>query len=384
VEYDDSPAELELRAHVRQLLRDHLRPDFPTIFYDLDWPLEAMESFVQVLADEGLLTLSWPEEYGGRAASLWSQVAFSEEMWGHNEPRGPHYMGVNWIGPAIMAFGTEKQKRRHLPALAAAQEVWCQGFSEPGAGSDLASLQLKAERTESGFRLNGQKVWNSYALLADWCILAARTSSEGRKQNGITTFLIPMDRPGIEVRAIPTTLGPHHLHEMFFTDVVATEDDVLGQVDHGWEVMSAGLQYERVGVARYARSHNILSELHAHLDQQDDVEPQVYERLATAFVHAQVARLLNYRVVHDRRDGGLPSAVGGPVARIASTTLDQEVADLAMDALGPDGLLDLEEDGAPLQGHTEHHWRYAQSSTVAAGTLEIQKMLIARSALGAG
>jgi alkylation response protein AidB-like acyl-CoA dehydrogenase len=381
VDYTYSGEEKALRKRLRELLARHLRPDFPTIFYDLQWPLDEMERFVRILADEGLLTMAWPEEYGGRAASLWSQVVLSEEMWGHNEPRGPHYMGVNWIGPAIMQFGTDEQKRKHLPALARAEETWCQGFSEPGAGSDLASLRFRATATDDGFVLEGQKVWTSYALLADWCILAARTATGEKKNYGITTFLVPMKQPGITVRPIPTMVGPHHLHELFFDGVHVSHEDILGDLHEGWRVMSSGLQYERVGVARYSRSDHLLAELRAHLADDPDLGG-IGPRLAASVVHAKVARLLNHRVVHDRMAGGPPSAIGGPAARIASTTLDQEVADLAMDVLGADGLLDLEEEGAPLHGHTEHHWRYAQSSTVAAGTLEVQKMLMARSALG--
>ena len=381
MDYAFEAEQVELRARLRALIDEYLRPDFPTIFYDLRWPLDEMEKFVRVLADQKLLTMAWPTEYGGQDASLWSQVVLSEEMWGHNEPRGPHYMGVNWIGPAIMQFGTDEQKNKHLPALAVAAETWCQGFSEPGAGSDLASLQFRATKTEGGYLLNGQKVWTSYALLADWCILATRTSTEARKSDGITTFMVPMNDPGIVVRPIPTMVGPHHLHEIFFTDVFVHDDAMLGPVGEGWKVITAGLQYERVGVARFARSDHILAELRSHLG--DSVpENGLAERLAASTVHTKVARLLNHRVVDDRVKGLPASPVSGPIARIAATTLDQEVADLAMELLGPEGLMDLEEEGAPLMGQTEHHWRYAQSSTVAAGALEIQKMLIARASLG--
>jgi alkylation response protein AidB-like acyl-CoA dehydrogenase len=383
VDYQFEAAEQAFREDLRDLIATHLRPDFPTIFSELDWPLEEMRGFVSILAERGLLTQAWPEEYGGRNASVWSQTVLSEEMWGHNEPRGPYYMGVNWIGPVLMQYGTEEQKRRHLPAIARAGEVWCQGFSEPDAGSDLASLQLSAARTGDGsFLLNGQKVWTSYALLADWCVLAARTSSEGRKQHGITIFLIPMDRPGIVVRPIPSMLGPHHLHEVFFTDVAATPEDVLGEVDGGWEVMTSGLKNERVGLARYARSDLILSELREHWrEHPDDKNATLAERVAVSTVHCLVARLLNYRVVAGRL-ADVEDPLANPVARLASTTLDQEVADLAMTVLGPSALLESGESEAPLYGNTEHHWRYANASTVAAGSLEIQKMLIARTALG--
>jgi alkylation response protein AidB-like acyl-CoA dehydrogenase len=382
VNYDFDSAAQELRAQLRGLIADHLRPDFPTIFSDLDWPVPHMQQFVRILADRGLLTQSWPEEYGGRNAPPWAQVVLSEEMWGHNEPRGPHYMGVNWIGPAVMHYGTEEQKRQHLPAIARADVVWCQGFSEPGAGSDLAALQLRADRQADGtFRLTGQKVWTSYSLLADWCVLATRTSNTGAKQQGITTFLIPMDRAGIEVRPLDTMLGPHHLHEVFFTDVIATEEDVLGEVDNGWEVITSGLKYERVGVARYARSDMIINDVAQYWREHPERRtPAQAERLARTTVHATVARLMSYRVVADRI-AQQEHPLTNPIARIWSTTLDQEVADVAMDSIGVTAVLETGEDEAPVFGHMEHHWRYAQASTLAAGSLEVQKMLIARTAL---
>ena len=209
-----------------------------------------------------MLTFAWPEEYGGAGASIWEQTALREEFWAHHEPRGAQYMGVNWVGPAIMHFGTAEQQRRHLPAIAAGDEVWCQGFSEPDAGSDLASMKLSAVRQPDGtFLANGQKIWTSYAGFANWCFLAARTSAGLRKQQGITVFLVPMDRAGISVRPIDSMMGPNHLNEVFFDDVVLEPDEMLGEVDKGWAVIELVLKHERVGIARYARSDKILGEL---------------------------------------------------------------------------------------------------------------------------
>jgi alkylation response protein AidB-like acyl-CoA dehydrogenase len=371
----------ELRVHLRELMAEHLPESFPGIFVDDMAMYEATADFCRVLAREGLLTLSWPAEYGGQDATPWRQLVFREEMWGHNEPTGPQYMGVNWIGPAIMRFGTEAQKAEFLPRIAAGEIVWCQGFSEPNAGSDLASLQLRATAHDRGWRLNGQKIWTSYADLADYCILATRTTAEGPKQQGITVFLLPMDRPGIEVRPIESMLGPHHFNEVFFTDVEVAPDEVLGQVDEGWEVMSAGLSFERTGNPRYARTAHILSEVSEQLAARSGEAPAgLKSRFAAALVHARVAQLLNYRVVTSYGDARLPRREAS-LARIASTTLDQEAADLLMDAEAPLGLLGHDPDHRVGSGDADHHWRYAQASTVAAGTLEVQKMLIARAEL---
>jgi alkylation response protein AidB-like acyl-CoA dehydrogenase len=381
MDYDFSAEDQALRTRIRALIDEHMPDDFPGIFVDDPAMYEATARFCRVLAAEGLLTLSWPEEHGGPASSAWSQLVFREEMWSHNEPTGPQYMGVNWIGPAVMMFGTDEQKRFFLPRIARGEIVFCQGFSEPDAGSDLASLQLRATPTESGFVLNGQKIWTSYAGFADYCILATRTDSEGPKQQGLTVFLVPMDRPGIEVRPIDSITGPHHFHEVFFTDVEAQHSEVLGDIDDGWKVMTAGLSFERTGNPRYARSAHILSDLWDEFDGRwDEVPGSLQARYTSALIHTRVAQLLNYRVVAVYEDGGLPR-LEASLARIASTTLDQEVADVAMDMEAPWALFGHDDEIGVGSGDTEHHWRYAQASTVAAGTLEIQKMLIARQTL---
>lgn len=373
--------DVALRSHLRELMEAHLPEGFPGIFVDDPAMYEATATFCRVLAEQGLLTLSWPREYGGQEATAWRQLVFREEMWSHNEPTGPQYMGVNWIGPAIMRFGTDDQRSTFLPRIAAGDIVWCQGFSEPNAGSDLASLQLRATSTGEGWTLDGQKIWTSYADLADYCILATRTSSDGPKQHGITVFLVPMDRAGIDVRPIDSMLGPHHFNEVFFTDVPVAPGEVLGEVDRGWDVMTAGLSFERTGNPRYARSANVLSEVSEHLAERwDGVPASLKARFATALVHTRAAQLLNYRVVASYGEGRLPRHEAA-LARIASTTLDQEVADLVMDAEAPGSLLGHDPDHRVGSGDAEHHWRYAQASTVAAGTLEVQKMLIARADL---
>jgi alkylation response protein AidB-like acyl-CoA dehydrogenase len=296
-------------------------------------------------------------------------------MWAHDEPRGAQYMGLSWVGPAIMAFGTAAQKELHLPLIGRGEVTWCQGFSEPDAGSDLAALKLEAKAAAEGeWILNGQKIWTSYADLAQWCFLAARTSRGGRRQDGITVFLIPTDRAGLSVRPIDSMLGRHHLNEVFFDDVVATADDVLGEVDHGWEVISTVLSHERVGIPRYARSDRILQQLWEVLEDRP-ADSELRQRHARDLARCRVARLLNYRAVSLNAAGEVPLTESAE-SRIASTLLDQEVADLAAEAIGPDS---LDSDPAlTLEGRAEDHWRYARASTIAAGTTDIQRLIIGR------
>ena len=374
--FEDTPEVLALRERLREIIRRELPESFLDNFVSsAEWQEQA-NAFCRRLAQERLLTFAWPEEYGGSGASVWEQTALREEFWAHHEPRGAQYMGVNWVGPAIMHFGSEAQKARHIPAIAAGDAVWCQGFSEPEAGSDLASLKLSASRQPDGtFLANGQKIWTSYATFADWCFLTTRTSTGSRKQQGITVFLVPMDRPGITVREIDSIMGKNHFNEVFFDDVVLHEDEILGELDRGWEVIELVLRYERVGIARYARSDRLLSDLAPIVGAATGAgSEQLRAAHAHALVRSRVARLLSYRVVASTEDGGEPSQPS--VARIVATLLDQEVAELAMDAIGSDAV-DAGE-GAALHGRVEDLWRYARSSTIASGTTEIQRLLAAR------
>ncbi|HEX3803133.1 MAG TPA: acyl-CoA dehydrogenase family protein [Solirubrobacteraceae bacterium] len=374
--FQDTQGVTGLRERIRSMIQSELTPEFLRGFVSsAEWQREAT-AFCKRLARERLLTFAWSQEYGGAGATKWEQTALREEFWAHHEPRGAQYMGVNWVGPVIMHFGTDAQKHKHLPEIAAGEEVWCQGFSEPEVGSDLASLQLSATRQADGsFRANGQKIWTSYATMANWCFLATRTRHESRKHQGITIFLVPMDREGITVRPIDSIIGPNHLNEVFFDGVVLHEDEILGELDKGWDVIDVVLKHERVGIARYARSDKILADLWPVVQAASGPgAAELRAAHARELVQARVARLLSYRTLVTTENGDMPTQPS--VARIASTLLDQRVADLAMETAGADAV-DASED-AVLDGSAEDAWRYARSSTIASGTTEIQRLLASR------
>ena len=373
----------DLRRDLRDLVKAHVPEDFLGAFTDDPADLEVAQKFCQLLAERGLLCMSWPEEFGGRGSSVWEQTVVREEMWAHHEPRGAQYMGVNWVGPTLMRHGTAEQQRKHLPPIARGEVIWCQGFSEPEAGSDLASLRTAATRDGDGWRINGQKIWTSYATMAQWCFLLARTTkwdkNTGKKQAGLTIFLVPMDDPAITVRPIGTMLGPHHLNEVFIDDLRVTEADVLGKLDDGWSIVADVLSFERLGIARYARCERLLQMAPEQLgDRWAALPAELRGRWTRMLTHCRRARLLAYRLVSLQSEGRVtPTDVAA--YRIAVTKLDQDSAEVLMELVA-----EAPEEGTVLfRREVEDHWRYSQASTVSSGSIEMQRILLSRSLLAA-
>lgn len=378
MDYDLGESAEDLRATLRTLVQEHLPETFLGAFTHNPADLELTNRFCRILAAEGLLCAAWPREYGGRDGSVWEQAVVREEMWAAHEPRGPQYMGVNWIGPAVMRHGTEAQKAFFLPQIARGETIWCQGFSEPEAGSDLANLRTRAVPDGEGWVVHGQKVWTSYADIAEWIVLATSTEPDAPAAGRFTLFLVPMERPGIDVRPIKAMVGPHHLNEVFLDGLAVGPEDVLGEVGGGWSVMRDALAYERVGIARYARGQSLLDRLLAHLgDGWDELPGSVKARWVRALIDLRTAQLLAFAAV--AREDGVDSSEAA-MARIVTTTCDQVVAEVLFDAIGAEALDAGAE--AVVHGGIEDHWRYAQASTVASGTIEVQRMIVARRLLG--
>jgi alkylation response protein AidB-like acyl-CoA dehydrogenase len=369
----------DLRRELRDLVKVHVPEHYLGAFTDNPADLETAQQFCRTLADRNLLCLAWPEEFAGGGASVWEQTVVREEMWAHHEPRGAQYMGVNWVGPIIMRHGTEEQQRKHLPPIARGEVIWCQGFSEPEAGSDLASLRTTARRDGDGWLVSGQKIWTSYATMAQWCFLLARTSTGEKKQRGLTIFLVPMDDPAIQVRPIRCMMGPHHLNEVFFDALRVTEADVLGTVDQGWSIVQDVMSFERVGIARYARSERLLSAAPAVLgDRWDDLPAELRARWVRMLTHCRRARLLAYRVVEAQSSGRITPG-DAAAYRIAVTKLDQDSAEVLMDIAA-----EVSHDDPRAKwflGEVEDHWRYSQASTVSSGSIEMQRILLSRALL---
>jgi alkylation response protein AidB-like acyl-CoA dehydrogenase len=388
MDFDFSPEEEAFRAELRAFLDEELPAWWKTVFVDDARAMPFTRELCQKLAARGWLTLSWPREHGGADGSVWQQAVVREEMWAAGEPRGPQYMNLNYIGPLIMRFGTPEQQARFLPPMAAGTVIWCQGFSEPEAGSDLASLKTRAVRDGDRYVVNGQKIWNSYAdAPADHCLLLARTDPDVKKQQGISMFLVDMRTPGITVRPIPSMAGKSEFSEIFFDDAVIPVTDRLGEENQGWTLVGEGLAFERIGIARYARANRVLEHLVAYA--RDTVidgrpvadDPAVRARLATLAVRIEAAKLLNYGAISIQAAGDVP-AIEASIARIHNTQVEQLAGQIGLELLGPRGLLLDDDRYAVLDGEMQRQWLESIPVTVAAGSTEVQKNIIAQRGLG--
>ena len=376
-------AEAAFRAELRSFLADELPAWWRGMFVEDERAIPETRRICRKLAERGWLTMAWPAEFGGSGASVWMQTIVREEMWAHEEPRGPQYMNLNYIGPLIMRFGSPDQQQRFLPPMARGEVIWCQGFSEPDAGSDLASLATRAEHRGDHFVVNGRKLWTSYAdAPADWCLLLVRTDPDAPKHRGISVLLVDMTTPGITVRPIDTLAGPREFNEVFFDDVVVPRDCLLGEKNEGWELVVAGLTFERAGIARYARAGQMIELLVEWArDTGRAHEPDVRCKLADLRVRYEAARLLNYRTLSLQTAGEVPSTEAS-IARIHNGQLEQLVSQVGLELLGPLGQLDAGDRRAPLAGEVRRHWARNVPTTIAAGTLEIQKNVVAQRGLG--
>jgi alkylation response protein AidB-like acyl-CoA dehydrogenase len=377
LEFGWSEDDRAYRQKLLEFLAGELPDDWPEMSKDgpgSEAQARFSRDFAARLAERGWLTQHWPSEYGGADASPWRHAILSEEMWSRGEPRGPQYMNVNWIGPAIMKFGTDEQKRFHLERISRGDALWCQGFSEPEAGSDLAALRTLAIRDGDAYVVNGGKIWTSYANHAEFCFLLVRTDPNSKRHRGISVLLMPMDTPGVEIREIPAVVGERYFHEVFLTDARVPVSCRLGPEHEGWSVVTYALQYERVGSPRYARAALTLDQLAEHARERGRLEePGVQEKLGEVRALCEAARMLTYRVI-DQRVRNEPPTADSNVARVAGTMADRAVAELALELFGPESL----EYGT----FGDAQFRMAMTAGVAVGATEIQLNLIASRFLG--
>lgn len=339
---------------------------------------ETLRTWDAAVADAGWGAVSWPEEYGGRGATVLEQLAYAEETTRARAPVPLNVIGMNNIAPAIMQYGTEAQKRELLPRMVRADDIWCQGMSEPEAGSDLASLRTRAVLDGDRYVVNGQKIWTSLGHRADWCQLYVRTDPEAAKHKGISCLIVDMTLPGIEARPLVTLNGAADFAEVFFNDVRVPVDALLGPLNAGWQVATTTLSHERAGAARlYAQLEVQLRDLVADLARCDVDgrpvldDPHTLRRLGHLAVCIKYLEVLCQRSISATLHGG--DALGSAsLAKTVWAELGQELAALAFDVLGP------------LGGHrrwTEYRLT-SRSLTIAGGTTQINKGVTATRVLG--
>lgn len=374
-----SDTELGFRREVREFLGRELPERWYSLVPGEEPASDFTFQFCGKLARAGLLAPHWPSQYGGRDASGWQFIILGEELWRAGEPRGAQYMNVNWIGPAIMASGTEEQKDYHLRRITSGDVIWCQGFSEPEAGTDLASLTLRATR-EGGegddYVLDGIKIWTSYASWAHFCFVLARTDPGSTGSRGISIFLVPTDLPGFSVEPLDTMLDVHIVHRLTFDGVRVHRSMMLGAEHDGWSVIRDALANERIGGPRYARSEMVLDRV-----QQVCVENGTWKRgeAQAQFGRARAAiaasRALAYHVIDDR----VKDRPNGPIvnlARVAMVRAERAVAEVALDWLGDDALR--------LGSIGNSQLKTSMIAGLGGGSVEVQLNLIARSLFAGG
>ena len=347
---------------------------------------DAERRFEGKLAERGWLTMAWPKEYGGGEATHIRQLIFREQCAYHRAP-GSGGQGINMIGPCLMVHGNDEQKRRFLPPIANAEVHWCQGFSEPGSGSDLASLQTRAVRDGDDYVINGQKIWTSGAQYADWIHVLTRTDPDAPKHRGISYFLLDMKSPGITVRPIQQINGRSGFNETYFEDVRVPRANMLGEENRGWYAAATTLDFERSGVGRIAGGLRDYEELVQFCSETTRNGGRLIDhegvrtKLAELKIEFEVGRWLAYRVAWMQGRGLIPNYEAS-MSKLYGSEISQRLGNTGIQVMGLAGELAEGSAYAPMQGRMEDLYLSSVSATIAAGTSEIQRNIIATRGLG--
>lgn len=384
-----SPEDEAFREEIRTWLEDNLaRSEFSMLrgrggpgdehsFY------EERRAWERHMAEHRWTCVGWPEKYGGRELSLHQEVIFNEEYARAAAPGRLNHIGETLAGPTIIAFGTEEQKARFLPGIVSTRELWCQGYSEPNAGSDLANVQTRAVRDGDKWVIDGQKVWTSLAHWSDWAFVVCRTSTEKPRHKGLSYLLVPMRQPGVEIRPIEQITGTAEFNEVFFDGAETAASNLVGEVDGGWKIAMATLAFER-GASTLGQQLSFEIELReitrlAHDNGASD-DPTLRQRLASAWIGLRVMRLNALRLLSDTRGGQMPRSA--MISKLYWATWHRELGKLAMDVLGLQAEEGVYEDGGPALNGLQRMFLFSRSDTIYAGSNQIQRNIIAERGLG--
>ncbi len=381
-----SPQEERFRAALRAWLQAHPPAPEPE---RLDEWIAYGKAWQRQLYAAGWCGIAWPQEYGGRGATLVEQVIFQEEMARAKAPMLINLAGLTMGGPVLIAHGTEEQKRRHLKSILSAEEIWCQGFSEPMAGSDLAALKTRAVLDGDAFVVNGQKVWTSFARYADWCMLLVRTDPDAPKHRGITFLLADMHSPGVTVRPLKQINGDEDFNEVFFEDVRVPRSTVVGDINGGWDIAITTLMHERATLtfSRQLQSRVALTEMIAFArswqrnGRAATRDPLIRQQLSQAVIESAAIKYTAYRSLTKTLRGGVPGPEGS-MEKLFWSEMYQRVLETALAIQGPYAQLVKGCGHAPAEGQWPHLFLYSRGRTIAAGSSEIQRNIIAERVLG--
>jgi 3-oxocholest-4-en-26-oyl-CoA dehydrogenase alpha subunit len=387
MEFRFTPEQEAFRADVRAFIRDELPAGWADIsLAGGERAHEVIAGFHRALAARKWLALAWPPELGGLGADVITQLIYHEEMHLHAAPA--FTMGVAWVGPAITAYGSDEQRARYLPRIASGEDSYCTLYSEPGAGSDLAAMSATAVADGDEFVVNGRKVWTTWAHRANLGWLAARTSAEAPKSKGISTFIVPMDTPGITVRPIVNMAGQHDFNEVTFDNARIPRGSLVGELNSGWRNISAALELERSGIEWVASARRILDYVIGYVRDNPQVSadnPQLRYELAQRAIEAEAGRLLCYRTVLMHAQGKALSYESS-ASKVYNCELTQRVAQTGMKAFGLYGNSVPGNRYAPFSGQLTHAvmagYIWGIANTIGAGSSEIQRTIIATRGLG--
>jgi alkylation response protein AidB-like acyl-CoA dehydrogenase len=388
MDFRDSPAEAAFRKEVRSWFAANLPEGWKHRAAEPGRGDEAVaRQWSRKLFDAGYAGLTWPKQYGGAGAPHTYQAILLEEAARAETPEHIGLIGIGMAGPTIMAHGTAEQKARYLPKILSGEEVWCQGFSEPGSGSDLASLKTKADVDGDDLVISGQKVWSSFAQIADQCILLVRTDSSAAKHEGLTFLIVDMHTNGVDVRPLRQLTGDPEFNEIFFNDVRVPVTNVVGQINGGWRVAMTTLLHERgtLGFALTARLEVAVKKLMALAHDATTngraatEDPLVRDAIARQWIEFQALKLTNHRALTQLMKTGVPGPEGS-VAKLFWSESNQRLTKLAVEILGPRAQLDGK-DGV-WNGFWQHAQLRSRGNTIEAGTSEVLRNIIAERVLG--
>ena len=372
MEFRDTPDEAAFRAQAREWLERNKPAGSRMGRHGED--VAESRAWSRKLYDAGYAGLTWPKEYGGGGAPYSHQAIFLEELARAEAPQHLGVIGLGMAGPTIIAHGTEQQKARHLQKILTAEEIWCQGFSEPGAGSDLSSVRTRADLRGDRFVVNGQKVWSSFSLIADWCILVTRSDPESQRHAGLTYLLVDMHAPGVEARPLVQITGDAEFGEIFFTDVEVPVENVVGEIGGGWQVAMTTLLHERgtLGFALTGALETAVRKLLALAREREVDDPLLLDRIAREWIELQAIKYTNYRSLTTLVETGIPGPEGSG-SKLWWSEQNQRLTKLALEILGP-------------EAQVANGWQYLQlrsrGNTIEAGTSEILRNIIAERVLG--